>query len=195
MGSRHTAERVATGAPDGGQPWLAISSFRMATSAAVTLSRAVTEQAYPVSPILFRTVEGEVRSGQQVKKIAAMCAEHRHTYGHRDSDGLLVDRNNRFAHAQPHSLGDAARLNDTCVGQEGNELLAAEPSDEIGVVDKRTHRVRDRGEDPVADQMTAGVVYPLEMVDVDEQDREGVASANRPADLEIGFPLPGGGVK
>ena len=95
----------------------------------------------------------------------------------------------------PQPLGDAARLLLPGSGQHGHELLAAEPAQHVAGPHVLAQRAGRRGQQLVPGQMPIGVVDPLEMVDVHEQDRGGPAGAPGPADPLLRLPLPGDGVE
>ena len=95
---------------------------------------------------------------------------------------------------QPDQLHDAlcdrARFVGAADGEEDDELVAAEPRDEIRFPQALAEPIRGRDEDLIADPMPMTVVDLFEVIDVQGQDRSGRAVrlqwAMRLARLESG---------
>ena len=68
------------------------------------------------------------------------------------------------------------------LGEDHAELVAAEPADDVGVAQARAQQGRDRAEQLVAGGVAVAVVDVGEVVDVERQQRGGVAVALRVAD-------------
>jgi hypothetical protein len=79
--------------------------------------------------------------------------------------------------------------------QQGDELLPAEPADQVGAAKLLAKLGGQAAQHLVPRQMTVCVVDTLEVVDVGEQQREGLTGTQRPGDLRAGLPLPGGRVQ
>ena len=72
----------------------------------------------------------------------------------------------------PDALGDAVCLRGAGVRQQAAELLAADPEQEIGRSDAGVDQTDDAGEHVVAACMAEAVVERLEVVEVEEQERQ-----------------------
>jgi hypothetical protein len=70
-----------------------------------------------------------------------------------------------------------------CLGEDDRELLAADPRGEVRRPHLALDRPRERLEHAVAGLVAVGVVEPLEVVEVDHDERERAPVAARPRDL------------
>ena len=84
--------------------------------------------------------------------------------------------------ARAQALGDDVRRAAPGVGQQREELLAAEAAELVLGAQPLAQRARDRHERGVAGVMAVLVVEQLEVVDVDHRDRQRPAVAARAAD-------------
>ena len=65
-------------------------------------------------------------------------------------------------------------------GQDRRELVAADPSADIGLAERPRERRGERSQEPVALLMAVAVVRQLEVVEVEEDERDAAAVATRP---------------
>ena len=97
-----------------------------------------------------------------------------------DRDGERADAGNvELAEPLHEPLGDVRRIGPVARAHDHAELLAAEPADDVLRAHADAQRVGERAEQLVADTVTVHVVDPLEVVDVEHQDRHGLVRAAR----------------
>ena len=77
-------------------------------------------------------------------------------------------------------LRQGGRVVDAGLGQEEHELLAAVAADDVGRPQVGPDRLGDAAQDDVAGGVAVRVVDLLEVVDVDERDRQGPVVAATP---------------
>ena len=110
---------------------------------------------------------------------------------HRNADAgrygnLDAERAHRLRDCGPDSVCDGERIAHAGeVFADGEELVAAEPHQRIGGPDDRAHLLRHSDEQPVACGMVDGVVDQLEVVEVDEEHRDGCLRAPRPCERRL----------
>ena len=97
-------------------------------------------------------------------------------HGHADAgvrDELVPRDVERFAERRQHALGDADRDERVRACRQGDdELVAAEAGRHVAVADRPPESLADRDQEAVAGLVAVGVVDGLEVVEVDEQDRQ-----------------------
>ena len=71
------------------------------------------------------------------------------------------------------------------VGEQEEELVAALPGDRVGLADGRAEPLGDGAQQLVARRVAEVVVDELEVVEVDEEDRDVRAGAPRPREGEV----------
>ncbi len=86
-----------------------------------------------------------------------------------DGQRVAVDLDGRLERRE-HLRRDPLALRGAAVQDEHGELVAADPAGH-GVAGRDADARADRLEQPVADEVPAGVVHDLEVVEVDEQER------------------------
>ena len=84
---------------------------------------------------------------------------------------------------RPQLLGEDRALLDVGLGEDEHEFLAAVAADHVGRPQVLGDRLGHAAQDDVADGVAVGVVDGLEVVDVDEGDRQRPAVARRALDL------------
>ena len=84
------------------------------------------------------------------------------------------------------ALGRLARTGQVRLGQQDSKLLAAQPGGEIDLAEVLAEDIGDVAEDAIAGRVAEGVVDPLEVVQVDERDRERPTRAAGPNQLGRG---------
>ena len=110
----------------------------------------------------------------------------------RDRDRDLraaVDREALALHGRAQLLGQRGAFLDAGLGQDEHELLAAVAADEVGCAQAGRDRLGDAAQDDVADGVAVRVVDGLEVVDVDERDRQRALVARRALDLAYSAPM------
>ena len=93
-----------------------------------------------------------------------------------DGEALALDE-------RPQLLGEGRPFLDVRLGQDQHELLAAVAADQVRGAQVGRDRLGHAAQDDVADGVPVRVVDGLEVVDVDERDRQRPAVARRPLDL------------
>ena len=84
---------------------------------------------------------------------------------------------------RPQAFDDLRRLLERAVGQDDEELLAAEADDRVGAAQLRVPGDRAFAQDRVAGEVAVGVVVGLEVVDVDDRQAERRLGAAGPRHL------------
>ena len=97
-----------------------------------------------------------------------------------DADDRVRGEHLDHAGAAADPLGDLARLGRAGGGEQDDELLAAEPADQVGLADLLAHLGGQRPQHGVAGEVAVGVVDHLEVVDVGEQQRRAARGAAAP---------------
>ena len=104
--------------------------------------------------------------------------------GDRDADLLAgLDREPLAGDEVAELLGEDRALLDVRLGQQEHELLAAVAADGVRASEVVLDRLGDAAQDDVAGGVAVRVVDRLEVVDVDEGDRQRPLVAVRPLDL------------
>jgi hypothetical protein len=85
--------------------------------------------------------------------------------------------------APSDALGDQARPIDRRLGEDDDELLPAEPDREVRAADALAEDPGDLAKDLVAGLVPAGVVEPLEVIEVDEEEGQRSRGASAPQEL------------
>ena len=80
-------------------------------------------------------------------------------------------------------LGQDRAFLDAGLGQDQHEFLAAVPADQVAGPQVRRDRLGDAAQDDVAGGVAVGVVDGLEVVDIDERDRQRALVARRALDF------------
>ena len=79
------------------------------------------------------------------------------------------------AHRDAHRLGDAGRAVDVAVVQQHDELLTTQPHHGVGTTNRHPQASRDSLQQQVAHGVAGAVVHRLEVVEVDQQERQRLA--------------------
>ena len=121
---------------------------------------------------LLGGVHGEVGVAQQGVELVAR-------FGHRDAD---AGADQQFVALGPDGRGE--QLADALGGPDGvvdlhpvqqcGELVTAEAGDDVAAAERRAQASGDGGQGVIADGVPEGVVDELEVVQVDEQHRDGL---------------------
>ena len=88
-------------------------------------------------------------------------------------------------HGDAQPLAQDARPLEVDLATDHRELLAAVARQDVLGADRLRHHAGDGGQHRVAGQVTVGVVDLLEVVDVDEQQRQRLLVPDREADLRV----------
>ena len=109
--------------------------------------------------------------------------------GGADTDGHadVLSRNGRqhLFHLEANPLGDTGRAAVPGFGQNDHELVAAVAASHVRPAQDLLQPLADRGQDAVAAQVAMAIVDPLEVVDVEEHERDRVAGAARAGELHV----------
>jgi hypothetical protein len=132
-----------------------------------------------VAAVALCLVEGAVGASEQLGELDLRAT------GATDSErGSHPDRRPLadVLDSEPQLLGDVLAFPLGGAGEQDEELLAADPVDELELAQAGADLVGDFAQDPVADVMAGDVVDALEVIEVeeDEGDRGG-----RDADLRV----------
>jgi hypothetical protein len=110
-----------------------------------------------------------------------------------DGDGHVVGLDaDRFGGREAHSFAEAERAFEVRTGENDKELFASPAPCDVSDTKGLTQSVGEHPEDDVAAVMALGVVDMLEMVDVEQDDREGIAVARGDFEVvqELSFEVP-----
>ena len=105
-----------------------------------------------------------------------------------DPDLDRVDRERigeQVADPVDHRLGELGRVLHVEVGQQDQELVAADAGDDVRVARAGAKQVGDLDEHPVAVRVTERVVDLLEAVEVEAEDGDGEPAAARAREREV----------
>ena len=131
-------------------------------------------------------VHGEVGAREQLGRVVGRAVEREgDADAGADADAHVADVD-RLARRLDESRADRRRLRAVvdALGDD-DELVAAEPREEIPAPGGVVHAMGDLLEDRVADRVPVRVVGPLEVIEVDEQDGDRLAAAARPRERLI----------
>ena len=115
---------------------------------------------------VHRNVGVTQQFGSRVARLAACDAD-----AGADVD-LLAEKPERNPQRGPDALGDAGGSRDVGVFEQDGELVAAKPRGRVLGADRRPQPMRGLDQDVVAGGVTEAVVDRLEVVEVDEEDRQ-----------------------
>src|SRR5262249_54871279 len=90
----------------------------------------------------------------------------------RDADGVRLEHEEVLAHLLAEGLGEGDSAFERRLGQDDGELLAAVAGEDLVATDARLDDARELLEHEVAREVAVHVVDALEVVDVEEEDRE-----------------------
>ena len=96
---------------------------------------------------------------------------------------VALDREALALDERAQLLGQDGAFVDVGLGEDQHEFLAAVPADHVGRPQVRAERLGDAAQDHVAGRMAVRVVDGLEVVDVDEGDRQRALVAAGALDL------------
>ena len=125
----------------------------------------------PVAALVLGLVHREVRRDQEVVLGARVRVEEGHPDAGRDPDRAVPDRKLGVADRLRELRGDHLRSLQIGLGQQHAELVAADPGERVAAADASGERRAHGADQVVADLVTQRVVDPLEVVQVDEEQR------------------------
>ena len=125
-----------------------------------------------VAPALLGRVERLVRAAHQLLAGRRIVRAGRGPDAQREAEVAALVRDAQGAHGLEHALGARAATAPVGVDEDDRELLAAVARDEIHAPRQPPEFGGERLEDPVPEGVAVGVVDPLEVVDVQQQQRE-----------------------
>ena len=128
-----------------------------------------------VTPAVFGPVDREIGGGQQLKQVTAVHAEDRDADGDRHVDRIVIGVDRHDAGPVPEPLGDHARLVGVGAGQQDDELLAAEPPHYVRAAHLLAQLGGETAQHLIPREVPIGVVDPLEVVHIAQQQRETLA--------------------
>src|ERR1035437_6018603 len=130
--------------------------------------------AHPVATGVLGIVEGGVGRRQEFLRRGGVLGVGGapDAHGQRHRLPAAVDGNHDGLGGGADLLGDHARIGRGGVRHDHDELLAAVAGGEVDAPDAVVERLREGGEHDVADRVALGVVDPLEVVEVDDEDGE-----------------------
>ena len=134
--------------------------------------------------LALRLVEGIVRAGVQVGPGDAHARRGRDARGEREAT-LEARVAARLETVRQDPPGDGVGLLGHGPGHQHGELVAADPERAVGTAQRAPEQLGDLGEGLVADGVAGRVVDELEVVEVDEDERDQVAVAPDGVQLAI----------
>ena len=132
----------------------------------------------------LRVVHGRVRGRDERLSVVDLALDRgADADGDRDDLPVVLEALLLHGHAQP--LAQDARPLEVDLATDHRELLAAVARQDVLGADRLRHHAGDGGQHRVTGQVTVGVVDLLEVVDVDEQQRQRLLVPDREADLRV----------
>src|SRR5690349_7091901 len=101
-----------------------------------------------------------------------MLTEHRGADRYRDTYPHVPGKDSQRTGTAPEAFGDLDGLCRIRAGQQYGEFLTAEPPDDVRVPDLLPELGGQALQNLVAGQVTMAVVHPLEVIDINQQQRQ-----------------------
>src|SRR2546422_10613621 len=141
----------------------------------------------PVLARPFGLVHRRVRLAEHVRRGRVAAGPGHDPDARRHGRGAAEHGSDAARQPGGRGVGDRA----VGLGHQDRELVAPEPAHDVRLAHGGAHRVRDEAQNRVAGRVTVRVVHPLEVVqvEVDQRQRAAVPAAGRPPPP----PPPGGG--
>ncbi len=145
----------------------------------------------PIASPALRQVEHAVRLAVELGRIGAPLGKRHAAVG--ESDRVRLRRPGKVethpVDPLQQPLADLLGRRRLRVGQDQGEFLAADPTDQIDAAQPAEQFARHGAQHPVPDGMAPGVVDPLEVVDVGQDQRQRRFPPARPFDFEPELPV------
>src|SRR5438132_256095 len=125
---------------------------------------------HAVASRLLRGVAREIGSAHQLGDVRAFPADDDHPDAHADLEDFLVPHETEVGDCLAQLLGDFKGLAFVALHEQYAEFVATEARKSVGPADVVLERCPELEQEAVAGHVSAGVVYDLELVEIEEHD-------------------------
>jgi hypothetical protein len=144
-----------------------------------------------VTPGVLGGIHGPIRRRQQLIEVQAMLGMGGHAHGDREAGQQATTRHWDLAHRQPRALPDPRCLFGAGRVQEDDELLAAQTHHGVGAAHRCPELHRDPLQEKVSGSVAGAVVDHLEMIEVEEEQGDGLPISRGATEVPLGgIPQP-----
>src|SRR5690606_25119419 len=136
-----------------------------------------------IPPALLRAVQRDIRALDQIRHVLARAPLRDADRDAEEQGQAVADVERALADALAHALADLPRAPGIGLRQHGDELLAAVAHEQVATADRAAQPARDLREHHIADAVAVLVVDRLEVIDIDERERQRAVAIDRSLDL------------